>query len=117
MRAKKEVHRGMGPKITRRALFKLLGQGRPLSHETFELRQEEGAFWMKRMFRRLGRTWGNQVTRKRPVWLESVNKERVSKDEVGGKQRSSRGPWEETGFHSRYRAAFETKTTFYNTHT
>lgn len=72
---------------------------------------------MKGMFSKLGRIWGNQVTKKRPVWLEFVNKERVSEDEAGGKQRSSWGPWEETGFHSQYCAVFETKTTFYNTHT
>jgi len=41
MRAMKEVN-GQGPRKTRRACLMLPGQGRLLSHKTFELRHEEG---------------------------------------------------------------------------
>lgn len=37
---------------------------------------------------------------------------RVSEVVARERQRPSRGPWEETGFHSQCHAAFETKTTF-----
>lgn len=49
------MHRGVGPRITRRARLKLPGQGRPLEHETLEVRQEEGVFWMKGMFGKAGK--------------------------------------------------------------
>lgn len=41
MKAMKEVN-GRGPRKTRRGCLMLPGQGRLLSHETFELRYEEG---------------------------------------------------------------------------
>lgn len=51
---------------------------------------------------------GDQVTERRPVWVKLATW--VSEVVARGRQRPSRGPWEETGFHSQCHAAFETKT-------
>lgn len=71
--------------------------------------------WVKRMSVRLDRTRGDQVTERKPVCLKLGNL--VSEVESGGRQSPSWRPWEETGFHTQGRAAFEMKTASSNTHT